>query len=352
MTLRLFLLISFAAFLSSCTKDKENPPATGDVKGTITPAYAVTKLTLMPVEDTQLDTLHITPDSDGNFHFTTVKPGTYFLVFFTTSRFLNHIPLKITVTAGVTNDLGSIAITPLQPLGNSSISGIVSPANAVVYALITGPSTFSVIPDPNTGAFTFPYLPAGNYTLTFIARPTHVAPPEKKIELANGQQLDLGTLPFAVNELVSKLSCNLTGTPISFDTYINNTENKKIVASYSSGELSITGSWITGNNINAGGQRTRRLTINLDDVTGPGTYTCKGTAKSEITYNDRYAITIGPNLIYSSSTEDGKGTVIITAFDPVAKTLKGTFTGILKAKTYQGTVVSQEVSAGIFDIKY
>jgi hypothetical protein len=349
----LFLLICFAAFLTACTKDKDEPPTTGEITGTITPAYAVTQTTLTPFENTQLDTLRITPGSDGNFKFTRVKPGIYYAVFATTSRFLYQIPIKVTVVAGSTNELGNISITPLQPLGTATISGVVSPVSAVVHASITGGNTFSVIPDPNTGTFAFTYLPAGSYSLTFIARTTHVAPAEKKIELTNGQQLDLGTLTFAPNELVSKLSCNMGATALSFDTYLNNTSNKRITASYTAGELTITGSWTTGSVNNAEGTRTRRLTINLDNVNGPGTYTCKGTTKSEMTYLDRYSGSMTPpSLTYSSSIENGNGTVIITAFDPVTKTLKGTFTGSLKAKILQNTVVSQEVTDGVFDIKY
>ncbi|MET0465573.1 MAG: hypothetical protein ABW007_20600 [Chitinophagaceae bacterium] len=342
-----------AALLSACTKDKNTPPTTGDITGTITPAYAVTQISLIPFEDIQLDTLHTTPGSDGNFKFNRVKPGIYFVVFATNPRFNYQLPIKLTVVAGATNELGNIAAIPLQPLGTASISGVVSPASAVVHATITGGNNFSVVPDPNTGAFSFPYLPAGNYSLTFIARSTHVAPAEKKIELRDGQRLDLGTLTFSPNQLVSKLSCNMGPTALSFDTYLNNTANKRITASYSAGELMISGSWTTGTAGNAGGVRTRRLTIALDNVNGPGTYICKGTVQSEITYLDRYSSSMAPpNLTYSSSIDNGNGTVIITAFDPVAKTLTGTFRGSLKAKTFQNTVVSQDVTEGVFDIKY
>ncbi len=348
----LFLFLCFAAFLSACTKEKDKPSTTGDVTGTITPAYAVTRITLVPFENTQLDTLRTSPGTDGHFKFSNVKPGIYFVVFETNPRFLYQIPIKVTVVAGSTNQLGTIPVTSLQPQGTASISGIVSPASAVVHASITGGNIFSVVPDPATGAFSFPYLPAGNYSLTFIAKSTHVAPAEKKIELTTGQQLDLGTLIFAINEPVSKLSCNMAGSALLFDTYLNNIANKRITASYSAGELAITGSWVTGSITNSN-MRTRRLTINLDDVTGPGTYICKGTAKSEITYYDRYSSTMSaPSPTYSSSIENGKGTVVITSFDPVAKTIKGTFTASLKGKNYQNVVLSQEATEGIIDIKY
>jgi len=229
--------------------------------------------------------------------------------------------------------------TPQPTTG--SISGMVAPAGAadLVVAEYVGPGepkNYSVVPDANTGVFKFSNLTPGTYYLAFAPNIKYRRRYEiLEVIVATGKDTDMGVRTFTLNPI----SCKINGTSRAWETNAN----------YSSPNFSTSGRSLIGK-FQDNGSYYLTLSITLDAVTGPGTYVCKETSASSITYSmSSSGLMISRK--WSSANAGGNATVVITAIDPVAKTISGSFTGTLTPST--GTTAdSQVITDGDFIMNY
>ncbi|GAA4326851.1 hypothetical protein GCM10023149_29930 [Mucilaginibacter gynuensis] len=222
----------------------------------------------------------------------------------------------------------------LQPEEKTgSLSGTVSPIGSVqaVIILKDGDPADKIqrtVPDATTGKFSFPGLKAGTYALMSEPVSGYMPIENQAIEIKAEQET-------AVALVFNKYPITTPDIPISFKsgfaTRVYYTDQRLTIVKFRSegsfGKL---------------GYKTFELTIQLDAITGPGTFICNATSKSFIRYVSAYDGTIGFRT-WGSKTTDGNATVNITTFDPVTKQIQGTFNGSLPpiAGT-RGTVIIED----------
>jgi hypothetical protein len=201
-----------------------------------------------------------------------------------------------------------------------SFSGMISPAKAVKsikFVLSGSGKSYSCSPDTVTGAFKLDNLPEGLYQVTFVNDARYRPLAYLNAPILTGQNNDLGS--FSTTVMAYYSSCEINGTY----------EGWFFKGYYASPYFSI-GPTIIGSYPED--MRTAYyLSISIDGLTGPGTYTCKGTSKSKITYSG-YRLGNGIRISYQSTEYSGaEGTVIISSIDPSSRIIKGTFTATLKS---------------------
>ncbi|MVN21606.1 hypothetical protein [Mucilaginibacter arboris] len=245
---------------------------------------------------------------------------------------------------------GHDTVTPqsstTKPVTNGDLSGVVSPAVAVQAVSVvstSGTNSKIIIPDAGTGAINVSGLTAGNYIIHFTVNAGYKVPADSTVTITAGKTTALGTLTFTPTPVYSISSYKANGT-------VQNTYSARI--NYTSPNLSITVYGIIA--YNSGFDYTDAfcpLNINLNAVTGPGTYVCKETPASSITYQINPQAGQGPGRGWSSINDGGSATVIITDIDPATRTISGTFTAILVPATAyaQG---NQVITDGTFKLTY
>ncbi|MHA4896214.1 DUF6252 family protein [Pedobacter sp. PWIIR3] len=358
----LLTMVIIACKKNPVTKQPEIQPTKGKVFGIISPVNSAAQLTLINSQNVQADAYTVKPDDKGYFIFPEVTEGHYIISITQTTGYIKPRDTTFLMPKSGNIDLGNLKLQPtvtvVEPVkpnpvdeGKVNITGKFYPADAAIVAYLDGKlGHYYAEPDRTTGLYNFKNVPEGEYELSYIATAGYVAPVKRSISIAKNVNTDLGILTFAPNQRVSQLSFKLSNTDLAFDTYLNNFyKNTGISVSYVGSKLQITGSSSSGSYQSITGIRTKRLTIKLDGVTGPGTYICQGTESSEILYTDKATAGLTYSIDVGSDKESAK--VIITAFDPAAKTISGTFSGTLRSKTGTKTT-TQELSTGIFNIKY
>lgn len=407
----LLLLIAFASCKkekspasSSTTKDSSaiTGTTTGQqlpvtVKGTISPADAVTTIVIYDVSSTQ----HVLkPDANGAFSITGLPAGTYFINYYQSLGYIFQPSKTLNLTAGQSLDLGTVVFSP----GFGIIEGTTAPLGAATKVTATNKTTkntYTAVPDATTGKFKFDNLPGGIYTISYTASPsstappdtsetlpatqhlvlplavfktpgvtgtisgkvdpgnsanvfiakadnsygviiypdtvsgkfvspallpgsytvsfghdwTHKSPPSQSVTLPQGQNIDMGTIKIPLYLYLIPFTAN--GAKIVVGGEVTN-------CFYNPPKLTITG--VNGGGVPEQPSRETSLSISLDDVTGPGTYTLQGTSTSNMTY--------ATGLVTSQQkwgmANGGTATVIITSIDMVQKVIIGTFSATLK----------------------
>jgi hypothetical protein len=106
----LLCLFLFGSILVSCKKDKDDPkPTTGSIRATAIPAGAATNMRLTRDNTT----IEIAPNSSGIFQADNLQAGNYSVTFTPAVGFQGPQASNVSVTAGSTNDLGTVAF--VQP---------------------------------------------------------------------------------------------------------------------------------------------------------------------------------------------------------------------------------------------
>jgi|GEM_PF-2330829 len=354
----LLLLICAAACKKQKIQSREDistPPQPSKTKstisGTISPIGSVAEVKLIGKLGTDYQQVTVVPDDQGKYTFPNMEDGEYVLSLSTTPGFLTPTELRFSVPRAQDLNLANIDVKAVRPLGTSSISGRISPADAAYSVTLTGTkSAITVIVNPSTGNFKAMLLPEDTYTPSFQTGGKYIAPAISAITTQAGRISELGTHNFAANVQLSAVSVS-AGTTTSFTTHLNPTANMgSITASLNGAALSISCLRSSGALGTAEGGTVTRLGIRINDFKGTGTYTCDQSTQSKITYyyyNTR--LSIAPATDCSSDLEDASATITVTAYDPVKKTIRGTFKGTLKGKR-SGVTYGQEISNGSFEI--
>ncbi len=355
----LLLLLTCAA---ACKKQKIQPledisvPAPlsktkNTISGTISPIGSVAEVKLIGKLGTGHQQVTAVPDDQGKYTFPNMEDGEYVLSLVTTPGFIAPTELRFSAPRAQDLNLANIDVKAVRPLGTSSISGRISPADAAYSVTLTGTkSAITVTIDPSTGNFRAVLLPEDTYTPSFQTGGKYIAPTISAITTQSGKVSELGTHNFAANVQLSAVSVS-AGTTTKFTSHLNPSANMgSITASLNGAALSISCLRSSGAIGTAEGGTVTRLGIRISDFKGTGTYICDQSAQSKITYyyyNTR--LSMAPATDCSSDLEDASATIIVTAYDPVKKTISGTFKGTLKGKR-SGATYDQDISSGSFEI--
>jgi hypothetical protein len=238
------------------------------------------------------------------------------------------------------------APTAAQPTAPTvSLTGKIMPVDAVTDIYLLGYNPAVSIPaslDPVTGTFKATGLTDGAiYAVHFVWGPSYRGVLDTLVKLTPGQSMDIGTMKFASTGIFNVFSYQANGS--SKRTLLGS-------ATYSDSKLTISAKA----NFPTGGDLVYdvyKFTINLDNITGPGTYICKGTATSGVTYETSVSNTFQMTNNWNSLNAGGDATVQITAIDPVAKIISGTFAGTLVPASAK-TTANMSISNGVFKITY
>lgn len=235
----------------------------------------------------------------------------------------------------------TIPTTTPTTTATGSLSGTISPAGAVKSITVVsanGSKSYLIYADAVTGAFSLADVPEGACTLTFAIDAHFTAIASVNTVIAIGKNTDLGTL--TTKETNFSISYNINGV---FEGWL-------FKAYYPSSSLFSIGPLSTSTYP----EDTRTVyypAITLSGVTAPGTYTCKGSTQSRITYSG-YRLGSGFRISYQSTEyAGGEGTVTITSIDSSNRVIKGTFTATLTSAS--GNSADTKIfTSGIINASY
>ncbi|RYD92258.1 MAG: carboxypeptidase regulatory-like domain-containing protein, partial [Sphingobacteriales bacterium] len=311
----IFLILLSIAVIS-CRKSSNPKPvdpviADGSITGTINPAETVIGIVIDTTVNGQAIVRHVTPDVSGDFKITDLPPGTYVLHFTAAEGYTNPANHMAEVVSGKDTFTGTIQL--VKTIEYNGLDGKVNPVGVTGLIKLTNIAqpvyTFYTQINRSTGEFSFSNIPAANYTLSALPEDGFSLNEEKTVSIVNGPHSDAGTLGFTQSKIISQLSCSVSGSVKSWTTYEKNTsQGYSASATYGSPMLSISAKYATGSRISGKG-RLHQLTIKLDEVTGPGTYVCKGTAASEITYTNDYYLSGSYMATLAKSSNPGGTTI-------------------------------------------
>jgi hypothetical protein len=212
---------------------------------------------------------------------------------------------------------------PVVVSSPGSFSGTISPAIAVKsinFVLSGSGQSYSCSPDTITGKFKMANLPEGVYRITFSNDGRYKPLAYQNAPVFSGKNNDLGTFSATAQNYYVSYAINGTYEGWFFKAYYS--------TPYFNVGPSMIGSYPED-------MRTAYyLSITLDRLTGPGTYTFKGgTSKSKITYAG-YRLGNGIRISYQSTEYAGaEGTVIISSIDSNKRVVQGTFTATLTSSS-------------------
>ena len=310
---------------------------TGGITGTIDRPSLVTGLAAISMANIYMRHYGFVDEATGRFLINKLPPGDYLINYVTKSSDSYYAPgtSNVVVKAGQTTDVG---LKSIKDVVLGSISGTVSPVGSVSGMIATSDATgkrYAAVPDAG-GDFRISGLPYGRYfvSATPVAGSGLFAPFRKPVSLGNGQELDMGNI---------LLTTTVPPYPVAFEANgtAYKTANGDIDAYYTSSTFGLN-SAVEG----------FRLIIMLKGINGIGEYVCNATTGSsmsftEIRKNTRPDAPITFGGSWSTSFPGSAATVKITAIDPVAKMVSGTFT----AKLFAGVSV-KNIDNGVFHVPY
>ncbi|MGY3088203.1 hypothetical protein ACVWYF_001236 [Hymenobacter sp. UYAg731] len=293
-------------------------PTTATLSGQISPAGAVTTVTATNASGT---TVTATPGSTGSYTFPNLPFGVYTLTFAPASGYTAPAAATVTLVAGgTTAPTTTVAAAPTT----ATLTGQVNPAGAVTTVTATSASGVAVTAIPgSTGAYSFPNLPFGTYTITFATaggyQPITTTP---SVTLAAGGT----TIPtVSTSQLPTRASYVLNGVTIT-PVYIS----PQVLGS----DRFITFDTTTD----------QRITLFLQGLTPTvGTLSLTSTANyAQYNANDYV-------LYRSNAGSSPQGTLTITGVNTSARLYSGTFSfvgGVVNPNT--GSATTKTITNGTF----
>jgi hypothetical protein len=212
----------------------------------------------------------------------------------------------------------------------ATLSGQITPAGSVSTVTATTASGQTATATPgSTGAYSFPNLAVGAYTLTFTAAPGYTAPAPQQVTLAAS-----GTAATPVTAILAPAAASFVadGTPVTA-TYI--------FSQVFSGDRRLTFT------VNPGGAPPT-VFIHLDGALPVvGSYSLDGSASG---YNASYlAADYLDYFTYGNNNGEPRGgTLTITSVNPTARCFSGTFNFLGFGTTSAGAYISTTVTNGMF----
>lgn len=140
-----------------------------------------------------------------------------------------------------------------------------------------------------------------------------------------------------------------------FETYVNTIANRGLIGVLqTTTSFSINGIYSTGAFGTPEGGISTKIGTTLANFSGPVTYSCNSNTGSKLSY---YCLSTPLSMVPATDInidlEGGTAKVIVTAFDPIAKTISGSFSGTLVGKTPRNQdLYSQELSNRQLNIRF
>ncbi len=183
--LLLVLLTGFTLCLAACTKKDDPTIQPGTISGQITPAAAITTVT---ATDTGGHATTATPNAAGSYQVSGLAAGSYVLTFTAAAGYQTPASVVVTVAAGTITQVPAVAVVA----ATGSLSGQVTPAGAATAVTATNAAgvVTTVVPDA-TGAFSFPALAPGPYTIAYTTAAGFTAPAPQTVTVLAGQNVAL-----------------------------------------------------------------------------------------------------------------------------------------------------------------
>ncbi|MES2454807.1 MAG: carboxypeptidase-like regulatory domain-containing protein [Bacteroidota bacterium] len=292
---------------------------TGTIAGIVSPATAATMVfaTNEGSSNTSSEIYTEVNKSTGTFEFSGVKPGKYTIRFVNVAGFAPPAIPQVNLIAGQRSSMGTISF---RNTATGSLSGTVSHPNEVMEILASGNTSpaqqFTVKPDAN-GNFIIDQMNPGEYFVAAlkISGSKYFEPFGRYVTVTEGQHSNAGNFVFSVNPPSYPIVVTLDGTSVRAATSARLTDNILRVNTFL-------------------GRLAFRLTIN--DFKGVGDYVCTAASGSNIflgewtsTVSLNRPTVYGYGRTWNANTDSGNGTIRITAYDPVNKTITGNFSADL-----------------------
>ncbi|WP_201987262.1 carboxypeptidase regulatory-like domain-containing protein [Hymenobacter rubidus] len=299
----------------SCSKKEEARPTVGKITGTAVPATALASVT---ATDASGVSSTVTPNSDsGDFSIANLTAGTYVLHFSGASGFLDPADRSVSVAAGETNSLGTIRVSEYLA---GAVEGTISPANSLSSIQLTAAGTQNgptVQPDV-TGYFRFSNVVPGTYNVSFSPTSGFLQPAPRTVTVTAKATASLGVV---------------TVTPSGTTTATLRGSLRWTEGSTTYTSTSLSGTMSLSNGI------PQYLSLSANALNGTaadvlGLYSYCGRAGVYLMDNQvggasaTYLRTVGgvPTGSYETRYQASPaGSVTITAVDPAARTVSGSF---------------------------
>ncbi|MFD2718980.1 hypothetical protein ACFST9_09655 [Hymenobacter monticola] len=165
------LLVGASLTATSCGDKKNDPvvqppaPATATLSGQVSPAGSITTVT---VSNASGPVATATPTSTGAYSFPGLTLGAYTLAYTPAPGYTAPATAAVTLAAGGTAvPTTTVALAPTT----ATLSGQINPAGAVASVRATNDASGTVytVTPSSTGAYAFPNLPFGRYTVQLVA---------------------------------------------------------------------------------------------------------------------------------------------------------------------------------------
>ncbi|MXV16483.1 hypothetical protein [Hufsiella ginkgonis] len=316
----------------------------GSVYGTVLPAGFGKSVTATVLNDGRVYTA-IPNASTGSF--TIILPnGEYAINFAANAPAEAPQDMRATVEGKPLN-LGSVIC---KQGSSGSITGKMNPVSVLGSVKATSIQTGDVILgtiDRAKGSFGFPVLFPGAYKISFTTYIPYLPHADIEVAVTAGKETDMGTVSFQYDNEVRVLSYKIDG---------KSSLRYNLTASFADGLLkfSLQQTSFSGPTPENMLTTTTALTVALENVTGPGKYTFRGTANSNLTFSETkrpsYGLQ-GTTNTWSVNGATAGGQLEVISIDPAARTIRGTFSATL-ASDKPATLADKSVTEGVFYLSY
>ena len=254
--------------------------------------------------------------------------------------------MEVTVVGKVV-DVGSVVCKT----GNSgSIVGRVQPIAGLASVSATDVLTGNVVHgtiDRSAGTVRFPVMIPGTYTVGMTTHVPYLVPATVQVQVKERLESDMG--------LVSLLQ-DQSMTVVSYSVGRSSLTRYNVKGSFIAGSLKFSQTQLSF--LNAVPERNTTqyatLTVTMEGISGPGTYTFSGTANSTIRYEVLRKTGITETVYGNWAVPAGSasGTLEVQSIDPVGRRIRGTFSAMLSREGTVGMPLQQEVKNGVFFLEY
>ncbi len=286
----------------------------------------------------------ITPDKSGYF-WLPLADGEYTVSFGTKAPLQSPYEMRVSI-AGKVASLGTINAKE----GNSgSLTGKLSPAYTVNSISATNKQTGEISAgtiNSLTGIFGFPGLIPGNYNIDLTVSAPYLAPATQQALVEFHKSTDIGTIVVPYDNDVKFLTYKVDGT--TYQRY-----NSPCIFTGNNFNFSLSSGFFSGTSPRYQIWTNSTLTLSVGNITGVGQYALTGKDGANLTLTEATSSpygspTVTTNWGISSSAAVGK--LQITGVDPNARTLKGTFSGMLIAD--KSGISNKTITEGSFYFNY